>query len=211
MFSANIHKYLKYNNIVNNKNIMRKILFLLVMLIASIASYAQFKVSPNGIVSEDGKGFHVVEFEGVSASELYNRVEKYIISTYRNPDAVASKQPNEMINIHSYSKNAFPIRTILGMKHYADVDMNIIFRFKDGKIRIDSPSINKMPCHTLKDSDGVVFSGTKFFGDNTVYLYDKKGKEKNKKVIESLNLWLTLQITYIIESIKESKSVEDDW
>lgn len=46
---------------------------------------------------------------------------------------------------------------------------------------------------------------------DTVYLYDKKGKVKNKKVIELLNSWLTLQITYIIESIKDSKSVEDDW
>lgn len=190
---------------------MRKIIFLLVMLIASITSHAQFKASPNGIVSEDGKGYYVVELEGLSAEELYNRVEKFIISNYRNPNAVASKQPSEMINLHSYSENAFPIRTILGMKHYANVDMNIVFRFKDGKVRIDAPSINNMPCHTLENSDGVVFCGTKFFTDNTVYLYDKKGKAKNKKVIELLNSWLTLQITYIIESIKESKSVEDDW
>jgi len=181
------------------------------MLAISATTYAQFKVSPNGIVSEDGKGYYVVEFEGLSAEELYNRVEKFIISNYKNPDAVASKQPNEMINLHSYSSNTFPIRTILGMKHYANVDMNIVFRFKDGKIRIDAPSINDMPCHTLENSDGVVLCGTKYFGDNTVYLYDKKGKVKNKKVIELLNSWIALQITYIIESIKESKIENDEW
>lgn len=189
---------------------MKKIL-LLFMLAISATSYAQFKASPNGIVSEDGKGYYVVEFEGVSSEELYNRVEKFIISAYRNPNAVASKQPNEMINLHSYSENAFPIRTILGVKHYANVDMNIVFRFKDGKIRIDTPSINNMSCHTLQNSDGVIFCGTKFFTDNTVYLYDKKGKVKNKKVIELLNSWLNLQITYIVASIRESKSVEDNW
>lgn len=189
---------------------MKKIL-LLVLLAISANSYAQFKASPNGIVSEDGKGYYVVEFEGISAEELYSRVEKFIISSYRNPDAVASKQPNEMINLHSYSENAFPIRTVLGMKHYANVDMNIVFRFKDGKIRIDSPSINDMPCNTLENSQGLMFIGTKSFGDNTVYLYDKKGNEKNKKVINLLNSWINLQITYIIKSIREYKEVEDNW
>lgn len=189
---------------------MKKIL-LLFMLVVSATSYAQFKASPNGIVSDDGKGYFVFEIEGVSAKEIYNRLEKFIVSSYRNPDAVASKKPYEMINVHSYSEKAFPIKTIFGMKHYANVDMNIVFRFKDGKIRVDAPSINDMPCHTLENSDGVVFCGTRFLTDNTVFLYDKKGKVKNKKVIESLNSWINLHISYIIESIQESKEVEDSW
>lgn len=73
---------------------MKKIL-LLVMLAISATSYAQFKASPNGIVSEDGKGYYVFDFEGLSAEELYKRAVNFVMSYYKNPDKVMSKHEND--------------------------------------------------------------------------------------------------------------------
>lgn len=191
---------------------MKKIL-LLVMLAISATSYAQFKASPNGIVSEDGKGYYVFDFEGLSAEELYKRAVNFVMSYYKNPDKVMSKHENEMINIHGIESDAFLVRKTLGVPIYASVHYNIILRFKDGKIRVDTPVINSMPIGTDNE---VYFSGPSLLKTNgSVILFKKDDKVRNEKVLNNLNNWLSEYVNGIIDYIKnEGNSIDtkdNDW
>lgn len=189
---------------------MKKIL-LLFMLAISATSYAQFKASPNGIVSEDGKGYCVFEFEGLSAEELYKRAVNFVMSYYKNPDKVMSKQTNEMINIHAIESDAFLARKNFGIPMYASVHYNAILRFKDGKLRIDSPIIDRMPINLQTE---VTFTGSKFMNGGVV-LFKNNGKVNNQKAVDNLNNWLSDYVNGIIEYIKnEGNSIDtkdNDW
>lgn len=192
---------------------MKKILLFLFAVSLSAMSYAQFKASPNGIISDDGKGYHVVEFEGLSAEELYKRAVNFVMSYYKNPDKVMSRHENEMINIHAIESDAFMVRKTLGMPVYASVHYNIVLKFKDGKLRIDTPVIDRMP---IGADNEVYFSGPSLLKTGgSVILFKKDGKIRNEKAVNGLNGWISVYINNIISYIKDEGGKEennnDDW
>lgn len=190
---------------------MKKNLLLLVLMLFTYAANAQFKASENGFVTQEGKDFYVAQVDGKSAMDLYKGVRAYILSNYRNPDVVSNEIEGEMINLHFIDDSAFPISYGLGVKISAEIDMNIVMRFKDGKVRFDSPSLNRMhtPASMANKEMDYLFSGGsgKFVGKTS--LFDKKGKPKNKKVIASLEEYTN----HIIKEITDSASgkTNEDW
>ena len=86
---------------------MKKIIFAFAILLLAIPSSAQFKATKDGFLAEDGKNFYVAVVEGKSAMDLYKGVNAYIISNFKNPDAVANRMDGEMINMHASIDNAF--------------------------------------------------------------------------------------------------------
>ena len=190
---------------------MKKILFMLALALLPFLSNAQFKVTKDCFLTEEGKDFYVTQVEGKNAMDLYKGVRAYILSNYRNPDIVSNEIEGEMINLHFIDDRAFPISYGLGVKISAEIDMNIIMRFKDGKIRFDSPSMNRM--HTPgsmanKEMDYVFSGGTgKFVGKTS--LYNKKGSPKDKKIIKSLEDYVNQIINKITESA--SGKTNEDW
>lgn len=193
---------------------MKKIIFAFAILLLAIPSSAQFKATKDGFLAEDGKNFYVAVVEGKSAMDLYKGVNAYIISNFKNPDAVANRMDGEMINMHASIDNAFVCKKMMGVKHYMDLDMNIVIHFKDGKIRFDAPVMNKMRCPTA--STGIGTNGTDYYFSggvgkfvSSVSLFGDDGKIKNKKVVNSLTEFINSYINSIIDSAKNYST--EDW
>lgn len=189
---------------------MKKIIAICFLFVFASAN-AQFKATKDGFMAEDGKDFYVVNVEGKNAMDLYKGVRAYILSNYRNPDAVSNNMDGEMINLHFIDDRAFPISYGLGVKISAEIDLNIIMRFKDGKIRFDSPIMNRL--HTPesmanKEMDYLFSGGTgKFVGKTS--LFNKDGKPKNNKVIKALEDYINKTINEIAESSKGES--DEEW
>ena len=170
-------------------------------MIASL-SFAQFKASANGVITEDGQDFYVVNVDGKTAQEIYDAVNGWIMANFKNPDAVSSKENAKMLKLHGVFPDAIFIGNRLGIKDVADVDLELMMYFKDGKIRFDLPIVNKMKIHP-KDSE-LFFSGGFLHGTN---MFKKDGSENKPKIIESFNSFINGLISTIAGKAKETS----DW
>ncbi len=188
---------------------MKKMLFLFLILYSTCAN-AQFKITIDGFVSEvNNTDYYIKEIPGKNAKELYNLALTYIMELFQNPNVVTSKIENELISIHAVIPKAVPCKKWMGT-HYADVDMNFIFRFKDGKIRFDSPSINDMVSYTYRPSGNpnhyVLYGGSGgYVGVSS--LFDKKGNVKNEMAVNGLNELVNALTKKMIEKC----SSNNDW
>lgn len=196
---------------------MRKLLSIIGMLFITLAANAQFTATKDGVKTVDGKDFYVEEIEGKTAQELFKNVESYIIANFKNPDAVSNKQEGSMINLHGNFPKAFPCKKGLGkIVNYADVELNIVIYFKDGKIRFDSPTIHSMVCHTLQSSSGKYW--TYYFYEKGVggqltgefSMFNKNGKIKNEFAVEGFNKFINDLISEIVKYAK-GESNNQNW
>ena len=58
---------------------MKKILFILLLLFTSFSVNAQFKATKDGIVTENGEKFYVVNIEGKSAVRVSSTINPFSI------------------------------------------------------------------------------------------------------------------------------------
>mgnify|MGYP001469320955 FL=1 len=106
-----------------------------------------------------------------------------------------------MINLHGIFPDAIPCKKWLGT-HYADVDVNLIMYFKDGRIRFDIPIINSMTCYSYTPSR----VPTKWYFSS---FFKKDDKVKNKNAVEALNKLINNFIAEMIEYAKAQSN--NDW
>jgi hypothetical protein len=126
---------------------MKKVLLFAILLmclgIQAQEKKVEFKLQPTGaFLTEDGKDFAVIEFEGKSASELYSMVRANVMTLYNSPKEVMSETSGELITIFAYEKNLWTVKSMGATGIYGG-NYKLIFKFKDGKIRIDAPSISE--------------------------------------------------------------------
>lgn len=183
---------------------MKKILFAIFAIFAmSDVVSAQFKASPNGVVSVSENNYYVANIEGKSASELFSAVETYIMSNFKNPDLVINSQKDKVINMHGKFTNAFYDKRTFG-NYPVTVELNLVMYFKDNKIRFDTPNVIYMGIESLNDE--FKFSMPRVFITGTT-LFTQKGKVLNQKVIDSFNKF----INELIVSIIASTNTNDEW
>lgn len=181
---------------------MKKLLCFVGTLFFSLFAHAQFMATKDGVKTIDGNDFYVVKVDGKTAEQLYNNVESYIIANFKNPDAVANKQDDKMINLHGNFPKAFPCKKGLGkIVSYADVELNLIIYFKDGKIRFDAPSISSMVCPTMKTQTGqnwtYYFYAKGAAGQLTgeFSLFKKNGDVKNEFAVDGFNKFINTLVS----------------
>lgn len=104
----------------------------------------------NGVFEAKGsENFYVIEYKGKSASELYTNVLSSISTLYKNPERVLSKVDNVSIKVSATAldvpvpRDAEDINNVFPQKNdYFAFDYTLSFQFKDGKIRINPPSLD---------------------------------------------------------------------
>lgn len=122
--------------------------FLLLMLLSVCGDMVaqepiHFSIQPTGaFLTEDGKEFAVVLFDGMSADELYAKVKTNAMTFYNSPKEVMS-EGDGVITIFAYEKNIWKAKS-LGATGMYDGSYKLTFMFKDGKIRVDAPSISEV-------------------------------------------------------------------
>lgn len=191
---------------------MKKYLCLLLACISCnlfAQDLVQFVFQPNGqFLTQDGKEYVVIPFEEKSASDLYTMVKNNAMSYYNSPKEVMSEGEN-VITIYALEKNMWLVKS-MGAKAIYGGHYKLVFRFKDGRVRIDAPSIDKK----LPMSEGM-FTNTIGIPNN-VYLSSaaKKAcndpKKENKSRVEEV---VNEPINYLLGLLKKNNedTTDDDW
>ena len=116
---------------------MMKIFFgMCLLLISQIATAQYFNLAPEGFVSKEKTDYTVLEMPKTSQQQLYDKVLKSINSLYSNPKEGLTLVDGQSITLSAYQKGAI---TVSGSFHY-DVDYNLTFLFKEGRIRVNAPT-----------------------------------------------------------------------
>jgi hypothetical protein len=131
------------------------------------------------------------------------------MTLYKSPNSVMSENPNASIAIRAYSDRVGSKTISLLPRVFAGY-YNLVFRFKDGKIRVDVPTID----NTLTDRDNLLDYQYIPSFKNLVKGYYKDGKPKDKAhaYIMMTEQSVNLPINYLLGLIKtESNDTNDDW
>lgn len=125
---------------------MKRFLIYLVFALCVIECYSQslmFSLHKDGaFLTDDGMNYKVLTFDGKTAKELYNIVNTNAVSLYKSPNTVMSVNEGVSISIRGYKEN------LIGAygAYY-----NLIFEFKDGRMKINAPLANEMDSSVVDD------------------------------------------------------------
>lgn len=192
---------------------MKKVLFLIICLSCSLVCFAQFELIPGKLISKENldKDFVVYEFKGINAHDLYSKTLAAITSLYVSADNVTNKVEDKMINIHGVQEGKICIKQ-LGIISCFDMSYNLVFRFKDEKLRIDVPIINDIVCingygNTIHMTIGN--EGTRAMGAY-MSIFKKDNSIKYKEAKENIESFFNNLVTNIVSEI-ESDNQSEDW
>ena len=166
-----------------------------------------FKLQPNGtFITEDGKDFVIVEFSDKTASELYDMVKQNVIETYKNPKHVMTENEPTSIKIRALSEPIFSGLKLIGGVTIYRAYYNLVFHFKDGRIKVDAPIIE-----SNLDVDGPNPISQRFdkYVDDW---FDKDGQPKKKKAdkIAAVEFILLSPVNILIGNYKSKKQKEEE-
>ena len=180
----------------------------LVMITFAVGLQAQtYVVTPYGLRDADNldKSYVVIDVEGKSAQELYDRAREYIIRTFKNPDLVEKGAiDNEYLRYNTYADGVTTIPIPLNNLVYG-ASYSVELAFKDGKVKHEVILLEL-------DSDG----NTLGFQPQRLamgwWLYSKKGKlklPKNKAEIEAYFESIVADLAAYLRGTSETD--DDDW
>ena len=192
---------------------MKKILFFFLLLLISIVVNAQsavkFSLRPDGTFLSENSSSIIIEFEGKTAQELYSMVKSNVITLYKSPKTVLSENEPINLSIRAISESLYNTYKLPGGFVSYKAHYNLVFHFKDGRIKVDAPVIDK-----FLDIEATGVALSKSFVSLVDDWFDKKGiaKSKNKKDIEKVESIFNNSINYLLGIYKESQTAsEEDW
>jgi len=196
---------------------MKKLLVLNTLMLCSVCSFSQnyFTLGESGLfpsANKDAK-YIVIDKEGTQ-TELFNTIKSFVNNFFVSPKDVISEVNNDMITINGVSTKDIVAKKGFG---YVDIKMNytIVFHFKDGKIRIDVPSINSMTgeSRTLGGQLGSLYVLTYTKSDHIdgsrdrIIIFDK-GKVKNQYAKDNIEQFFN---NFIDKALKYKNPTTEKW
>jgi len=132
---------------------MKNTLLLFVLVACSLASYSQtkaiFELTPKGFVnkSDTTLNYIIQDYPGISKQDLYKRTLKYLSKQFTSPKDVLSLVENESITINAV-EDRVPVK---GYSGRFTLNYTLTIEFKDNKLRIMAPSINRIYGYPVRD------------------------------------------------------------
>jgi hypothetical protein len=198
---------------------MKKLLGMVILLLVTQLSFAQyFKLTANGFVADDNNDFAVVDVPNVKQADLYKNVLNAINSLYSNPQKYLSVLEGESITLTRYEEKALPVRHSTGAfgktNYKYDLSYTLSFLFKDGKIRINSPTFElrrwyKATYRKGSDWDNSDWKTLNLVKDkkDSVAIYDQNGK----LVLEDAANGLNSHLNTIVKQIIDKSNTINNW
>lgn len=187
---------------------MKLYIFLLLFLYSIYVNSQIFTLTNKGFFDSDNieNDYVVIDSLSKSQSQLYSDILVNINSMYSSPKDVISYVTDKSITI-----NAISLKSITFNSFYKyDLNYTITFLFKDGKIRINSPTINYIS-GTFGSIDNVkilnLTGGGSSWGSESA-IFNNKGELKGKKQKKELEIFFDTLISKILLATKNDK---DDW
>lgn len=166
-----------------------------------------FKLTPMGtFVAEDGQSYKIIEINGKSATELYSMIKTNATKIYKSPKDVLSENEPITLSIRALTEIYNGYKLPGGFITY-NAFYNLLFHFKDGRIKVDAPIIDQRL--------DVVATGAalgKSFKSYVDDWFDKKGQPKSKHVdeVNRIELIFNTIINDLLGNPKTAKD-EEDW
>lgn len=182
---------------------MKKLFAFLAMALPMAVAAQSFKLTANGFVNAEDptKDFAVVEIEGTQA-ELFNKAKTAATAMWGAAKEVLSYNEPDIMVINGVGAAAMDF-TIMGMTTTFDVPYRLQLQFKDGRIRIDSPAVEKGINSTGRGGDV-------YFGPGgQMYLFKKNGEPRRDKMIKQAEEHINGLIATLVSKIKNGASQED--
>lgn len=189
---------------------MKKFILLLSILFISILVSGQkyFELTPLGFVDINNKdnSYVVIEFEGKTQKQLFDLFLSQLTIMYVSPKDVLISVPSVSIRVRGFSNSSI----VFNKNIYYDLNYQIVFKFKDGKVRIDGMDLlgidrNRGEIGAHKELS-LVGKGKNSKWKKNQFIFDINGEIKrvdNKLQLETF-------INKIIDNIKNN-IVNDEW
>ncbi|MBZ4189536.1 hypothetical protein [Niabella beijingensis] len=170
-------------------------------------SEAQFLLKPGGFAAADGKGYYVIEVPGASRQQLFEAVERRISTSFGSFRDRISTDPDKEIVFQATERG--------GLNYYGkdyDITFQASFEFRDGRIKVNAPVIRNIRSFNPRiDSAATVLAvkspGTVIFLNRSYFVYDKKGKLKNRPLKEMLETLFNEEILAPLLAV----NANEDW
>lgn len=191
---------------------MKKLFSILILALSFLSVSAQdpvsFKLTRTGaFTAPDGSAFVVVPFEGKSASELYNMVKNNIMALYKDPKQVMTENEGQAITVRG--RGGLVWKTVTFIPRTFEGDYTIVFKFKDGRVRVDAPVVDD----ELTDAAGMLKYGESFKSCSKK-LFTKDGKPFDKRAVKKISQTedaLNVPINLMLGLVKTESSEDDNW
>lgn len=192
---------------------MRNTMFFLFVIMTLCVNAQTFELTAHGFVDSLNmqNDYIVVPFEGSSQTEIYNLALSAVGKHFVSPKDRISKVEYSQLNINGIIPNVTNLNR-MGMKLYFDLYFNLIFEFKDGRMKINGPIINdivrdapfgdKHHMFLTASERGSAISGHKA-------LFKNNGKVNEKKHKENIERAMNTFICLIVAEMKNAKNA--DW
>jgi len=177
---------------------MKKIISLIIAIMSVCTINAQsFKINRNGFfISDENKTFIVIEYAGKTKQELYNMVKQNIMTSYNNPNKVMSEDGSSTITVNGHGP-IFKFKNG-GITHINNGNYTLSFQFKDGKIRVNAPTVVM---------DGNMKDLSNWYAFKRIWDKDGNVKPDKQEYYDFINENMRLLIT----TLTTFKNVEEDW
>ena len=182
---------------------------MLLVQFAICANSQTFELTPTGFVDSENpqNSYVVVTFEGKTQQEIFNLALSALGKSFVSPDDRISKVEYSQINLNGIMSDITFINRI-GLHLYFDMFYNLIFEFKDGKMKINGPIINDI---FRKAPDGIQHiylttaeRGAALLGD--LALFKKNGQVNEKKHKKNIETEVNVFVANIINLMNAKDS-----
>lgn len=199
--------------------LVRCVLIVLSAFMLCHEAKAQFRITPSGVVSTDSLGYYLVPASGLTAEQLYSSIQAYLIANYPADNVSTTGLPGETLIANIRVPHAFLCYKFLFSTTYADVELNLTFRFKNGKMRIDAPVVADMS-YLLPDSNHpehanrhpIFITAPDLTAQiNDISLFNKNGEVHLQRAVNNFDAWLNGLVHSFAEHVQKEQTWSDDW
>jgi hypothetical protein len=185
---------------------MKKVMLFLLVLAVNLNAQS-FKLTPKGFVdsSNETADFVVLNFENKSKKEIFDLVNAKVVSMFVSAKNVISYSGEDVITVNGVSTKDISFNSAFNYT----MNYTIVLMFKDGKLRMNAPSLNKI-AGTFGDVTNrkeLILQGNGGGMLPVQCVFNNKGelkRDKNKEELESF-------FNGFLEEMKKGVELPTNW
>lgn len=182
------------------------------LLLLPCITWAQdkFELTFNGFrnAADTTKDYVVIDIPNLDKATLYKNAMIYLSKQYVSPKDVLSTVDNESITINAVSQNAVKIKHLY-LNPSWDVNYTITLQFRDNKVRVSEPSLNKISTRTGDIFRTVSINPYTGNGMNNKEIYNKKADLKLEDAKKNLEAFVNTYIENLNKGITSTNNQEE--
>lgn len=145
--------------------------------------------------------YYVVPFEGKTAHQLYEDVLSHIAALYKIQDRVTEKIADRTIIVNGYASELAVFTDLFSNTSVASLGYSIELQFKDGKIRVNPPTVSTL---NIKNS----VSNDTYRGDSYDFLKGATYILSSDEATNKFNTYINALVSAIVYGLPNRN---DDW